>query len=205
MTAWDTEIQGETGLFELRSGDILVRSNWGWLPGSCDIASGRIYGHVAIVTEGAKGNTADEALDKAMVVEALIFDQATRKFQFHKKDQIRNCKASISFGPRFKGIRYRLRMRLMESQVAAIRQFLASQLQGGYNLFSLKKQFGSGIERQYALSHMKPDSWNCALLAWEAFYLATGIDLDANHGLAIYPNDIIASNNFDLPDGRIRF
>ena len=34
--------------FELRKGDILVRPNWGWLPGSCSVPNGRKYGHVAI-------------------------------------------------------------------------------------------------------------------------------------------------------------
>lgn len=192
-------------VFELRSGDILVRPNWSWLPGSCDLFKGRVFGHVAIVTEGATGHTPDEALEKAKVIEAILFDQATRRFQFHKSDQLINRKALISFGPRFKGLRYRLRMNLTEIEVNAIRQFLVNQLQGGYNILSLKKHFGSKNDKEYALSHIKQNSWHCATLAWEAFYLVKDLDIDANQGLAIYPNDILASKYFDLPDGRIRF
>jgi uncharacterized protein YycO len=55
------------------------------------------------------------------------------------------------------------------------------------------------------MSHTKQDAWHCATLAWEAFYPVTDTDMDANNGLAIYPSDIVASKNFDLPDGRIRF
>jgi hypothetical protein len=201
----ETERNGVSAPFELRSGDILVRSNWGWLPGSCDIQPGRKFGHVAIVTEGATGNTPDEALEKAMVVEAIIYDQATGRLELHKKDQIRNCKAAISFGPKFMGIRYRLRTALLESQVKAIRLFLVNQLDGGYNIFSQKKQFGSKIEKQNALSQMKHESWHCATLAWEAYYLNAGIDIDANEGYFVYPNDILASKYFDLPNGRIQF
>jgi hypothetical protein len=201
----ETERDGATPHFELRSGDVLVRSNWGWLPGSCDIQTGRKFGHVAIVTEGAIGNTPDEALEKATVVEALFYEQATGRFQFRKEDQIRKCKAAISFGPKFKGIRYRLRTCLSDSQVNGICQFLVNQLEGGYNIFSLKKQFGSKIEKQNALLHMKNEPWHCATLAWEAFYLNAAIDIDANEGYFVYPNDLVASKYFDLPNGRIQF
>ncbi len=194
-----------TALFELKKGDILVRSNWGWLPGSCDSPTGKKFGHVAIVTKGATGKTPDEALEASMVVEALFFDQGTRSFQFQKKDQIRSCNALVSFGTRFKGNRYRLRMQLTEKQVADILQFLMNQVHGGYSLISFKKQFESQAERQSALLELKPQRWQCASLAWEAFYLATNLDIDANQGYTTYPNDILACKFFDLPDGRIRF
>jgi hypothetical protein len=195
----------DTAGFELRKGDILVRPNWAGLPGSCSIRNGRKYGHVAMVTEDATGKTVEEALSKASVVEALFFDQGTRKFQFNRKDQIRERNAIISFGERFKGIRYRLRMDLTADQTEKMIQFLRNQLDCGYNLLSFKKQFESASERESALKKMKNSDWHCATIIWEAFYLTSDMDIDANGGIFIYPADIIASKYFDLPGGRICF
>jgi hypothetical protein len=195
----------DTALFTLKKGDILVRPNWNWLPGSYPLKNGRKFGHVAFVTEGATGKTIDEALAKASVVEALLFDQATRKFQFSKKDQIRVGKAAVSFGPRFKGIRFRLRMNLTDEQADSMIRFVRNQLDGGYNIFALKKQFESVAERKLALQNLKQLNWHCGTLVWEAYYIVPGVDIDANKGLLVYPSDIIASETFDLPGGRIRF
>ena len=191
--------------FELRKGDILVRPNWGWLPGSCSVPNGRKYGHVAIVTNNVTGETIDEVLEKATVVEALFFDQRTREFQFDKKDQIRETKAGFSFGSRFKNIRYRLRLSLTDEQADLLICFLRNQLNGGYNIFSQKKYFESKAEKIQGLKKLKDQDWHCASLVWEAFYLVIGIDLDSNKGFFIYPSDIIAHEVFDLPDGRVRF
>ena len=195
----------DTAQFTLRKGDILVRPNWRGMPGSLSIRNGRKYGHVAIVTEDATGKTIQEALSKAYIIEALFFDQGTRKFQFYKKDQIRERKAIISFGNRFKGIRYRLRMNLTDEQTEKMIRFLRNQLDGGYSIISGKKKFELASEREYALKNIKNSDWHCATIIWEAFYLATDIDIDANGGMFIYPADIIASKYFDLPDGRICF
>ena len=189
----------------LRRGDILVRPNWGWLPGSCSVENGRKYGHVAFVTQGAAGKTMDEALEKASVIEALFFDQATRKFQFQKKDQIREGKASISFGRKFKGIRYRLRMNLSKVQKEGMITFLRNQLDGGYNILSVKKKFKTEEEKAMMLQNLKNENWHCATLVWDAYYLSAGVDIESNEGYLVYPSDLIASKYFDLPGGRIRF
>lgn len=205
----NTDIQSnpvsDTSVFTLRKGDILVRPNWGWFPGSCSIKNGRRYGHVAIVTEPGEGKTIEEALSKASVIEALFFDQGTRKFQFDKKDQIRERKAIVSFGKRFKGIRYRLRMNLTDDQTNKIISFLKNQLDGGYDLLSSKIKYKSESERESALSDLKEENWHCATLIWEAYYLAANIDIDANRGFIIYPADIIPCRYFELPGGRICF
>jgi hypothetical protein len=202
---FQVQIIPDTALFSLRKGDILVRPNWEGMPGSCSIQNGRKYGHVAMVTEDATGKTIGEALSKASVIEALFFDQGTRKFQFDKKDQIREGKAIISFGERFKGIRYRLRVDLTVDQTEKMIQFLKNQLDGGYNILSFKKQYVSASDRESALKNMKNSNWHCATIIWEAFYLTTNIDIDANGGIFIYPADIIASKYFDLNVSRICF
>jgi hypothetical protein len=200
-----TEIIPDSVQFTLKKGDILVRPNWDGMPGSSAIQGGRKYGHVAIVTGEATGKTVDEALAKALVVEALFFDQATRKFQFKKENQIREAPASVSFGSRFKGIRYRLRYNLTDDQTKDMIHFLRNQLNGGYNILSLKKHLKVESNKDNLVKTLTCDSWHCATLTWEAYYLVAGIDIDANKGLLIYPSDIIASKYFDLPGGRVRF
>jgi hypothetical protein len=195
----------DTVLFTLKKGDILVRPNWYGMPGSYAVSGGRKYGHVAIVTEEATGRNMDEALAKALVVEALFFDQATRKFQFKKENQIREAPASVSFGKRFKGIRYRLRYNLTAAQTESMIHFLRNQLEGGYNILSLKRELKIGAGNDSLIQTLKCKNWHCATLTWEAFYLVAGIDIDANKGLLIYPSDIIASKYFDLPGGRVQF
>lgn len=187
-----------TRYFELLEGDILVRPNWSWLPGSCYVERGRKYGHVAIVTKGASGATINEALEKAWVAEALFFDQATKEFQFKKENQIREGKAIVSFGDKFAGIRYRLRMPLTEDQKQQIIGFSREQLDGGYNILSVKRK----ITKNEKIENL---DWHCATLVWQAYYLATHTDIDANGGWWIYPSDIIASPVFDRPNGIVRF
>jgi hypothetical protein len=200
-----TTLISDSSSFTLETGDLLVRPNWGWLPGSCQIFNGRRYGHVAVVTAGASGNTVDEALSKATVVEALFFDQGTRKFQFHKGDQIRERSASVSFGKRFRGIRYRLRTKLTDEQKTAIVSFARNQLDGGYNILSSKTKYDTPSEKTLKLTSLKNKSWHCATLVWEAFYLATATDIDGNGGLFIYPSDIITAKCFSSPGDIICF
>lgn len=188
----------ESDSFDLKEGDILVRPNWSWLPGSCPVSDGRKYGHVAVVTKGACGASVGETLENATVVEALFFDQATKEFQFKKENQIREGKAIVSFGSKFSGIRYRLRISLTEEQKKTITGFARSQLNGGYNILSVKK-------KQKQNSKMENYDWHCATLVWQAYYLSTELDIDANDGLFIYPSDIIASPVFDNPSGIVRF
>lgn len=188
----------ENTVFELKEGDILIRPNWSWLPGSCPVADGRKYGHVALVTRGATGQSISEALENATVVEALFFDQATKEFQFKKENQIRQGKAIVSFGKKFTGIRYRLRIPLTETQAAVMRNFAETQLDGGYNILSVK-------QKNRKTDKMENLDWHCATLVWQAYFIATGLDIDANGGLFIYPSDIIACPIFERPDGIVRF
>ena len=195
----------DTTSITLRKGDILARPNWDGMPGSWAIRNGRRYGHAALVTAGATGRTVEEALSKASVVEAVFFDQGTREFQFDKADQIKERKAIISFGRRFNGIRYRLRMDLTDQQIERMIKFAREQADGGYNILSLKRRFATAAERESALDNLKNRNWHCATIIWEAFYLSSDTDIDENGGMFIYPSDIIARRHFDLPGGRICF
>lgn len=194
----DVEPISENTYFELKKGDLLVRPNSDNLPGSVKIPYGRMYGHVALVTEGASGNTITETLEKTKVVEALFFDQATRQLQWSRKNQIREEKAIVSFGKRFTGIRFRLRTDLTGKQADEMVRFVRNQLDGGYNILSLKK-------KDQNTGELKNEDWHCATLVWQAYFLALGTDIDANGGIFIYPSDIIANHIFNFPEGRVRF
>lgn len=176
-----------------------------WLPGSCKIIGGRMYGHVAVVTSGATGKTIGEVLSKSQVVEALFFNQATRKLELNRKNQIREVSAAISFGTRFKGIRYRLRTPLSESQADSLILFLRNQLDGHYNLLSLKIEANDENQRRQLFEKLKNRNWHCATIVWEAFHLAVHLDIDASNGVFIYPSDMIPCSCFDGKDGRLRF
>lgn len=188
---------------EFKKGDILVRPNMPWLPGSIPIPGGRKYGHVAVVVEGAVGSTVEEALKNIRVVEALFYDQKTKRFLFNRKDQIREESAWVSFGNKFKGIRYRLRVPLTTQQSDRICIFLRSQLGTRYTIFSLKypgfRHSGSVFE------NAGRDSWQCATLTWESYLITSGFDIDGNRGLLIYPSDIIGSAVFNQDSSRICF
>jgi hypothetical protein len=195
----------KNGKFTLQPGDILARPNLNWLPGSSKVSSGRKFGHAAIVVQGATGNNPDEALQKALVVEAFFFDQATRRFVFSREKQVRLAPARISFGNRFTGIRYRLRMPLDPQQQEMITIFLNAQIgKCRYKIFS--DTLVCTGEKGMADSLPTEDcGWNCATLIGYSFCRATGINLDANQGIILYPNDIINSPVFNSSEGRLRF
>jgi hypothetical protein len=189
--------------FEFLKGDILIRPNMKWLPGSMAIPGGRRYGHVAVVVEGATGNSAEEALKKARVVEALFYDQKTKRFLLNPDDQIREESAWISFGNKYKGIRFRLRFSLSKQQSDSICTFLHSQLDARYNILSLKHSLF--LDESSGLKDASRNSWQCATLTWKSYLITTGLDIDGNRGILIFPSDIIGSPVFDQDSSRICF
>jgi hypothetical protein len=190
-------------LFEFKRGDILVRPNMSWLPGSLPVPGGRKYGHVAVVVEGSVGSTAEGALKKARVVEALFYDQKTKSFLLKGEDQIREESAWVSFGSKFKGMRYRLRVPLTEKQSENICIFLRSQLNARYNILSLKHSKKRNAQSIIATTNRK--TWQCATLTWVSFFISTGLDVDGNGGVLIFPSDIIGSQIFAQDSNRICF
>lgn len=190
----------------LKTGDLLVRPNLNWLPGTSKVASGRNFGHVVIVIRGAEGTSIEETLRQSIVAEAFIFDQKSRSFVFDSKKQVRIVPADVSFGKRFEGIRYRLRMDLNENQQKMMSQFLNSQIGiGGYSIFSTKNDFIQSSASENVSFDAGQKTWNCATLAWFAYKQIAGIDVDSNQGFWVYPNDIILSESFNGLEGRLRF
>jgi hypothetical protein len=189
--------------FELRKGDILIRPNNGWLPGTIAIPEGRKYGHVGIVVEGATGSSVEETLQKALIIEALFFDQKTKRFLINADEQIREEPAWTSFGHKFKGIRYRLRVPLSSTQTDSLCSLLKSQLDASYNIISLKKKSSAFTGKKN--TGINRDSWHCATLTWSVFYAVTNLDIDGNGGILIYPGDIIGSKLFDEEGCRVCF
>jgi len=193
----------DSSAFELKKGDILIRPNWMWWPGSMGIPNGRRYGHVGVVVEGATGNSVEDALQRAHIVEALFFDQRTKQFVFNSAEQLREELAIVSFGSKFKGIRYRLRLPITQEKTDSICIFLRSQLDARYNILSLKSK--QKINAKSVNNSFGRSSWHCATLTWTAFYGFLNKDIDGNKGLLIYPSDIIGSKLFDTEEGRICF
>ncbi len=197
--------QPESG-FTLEPGDILVRPNWNWLPGTFRVEGGRNFGHLAIVTEGARGGSVQEVLQKARVIEALLFDQKTRRFIFGSPEIVRRTSAATSFGERFRGKRYLLRMPMTSQEKKSLSAFLNAQLNDDrYTVFTFKQDFSKTPGTREAYLSADHDRWNCATLAWYAFRYATGMDIDGNGVRMVYPNDIIRGKCFDPPAIRVRF
>lgn len=195
-----------SSLFSLQPGDILARPNISWFPGSSEIESGRNFGHAAIVVEGAEGRSIREVLGKAVVVEAFIFDQASRGFVFGSTHQTRRASAIVSFGSRFRGIRYRLRMSLSDVQRNELTNLARDRVDDGrYALFVTKSEVAPYLTGKGRTADRSYGYWNCASFVWVAYLAATGVDVDANGGELIYPNDLINSPAFDGPGGRCRF
>ena len=192
--------------FSLKAGDILVRPNYSWMPGSSEIGDGYKFGHAGIVVVGAEGDSIQEVLAKALLIEAHIYDRATKKFIFGSPSQVFRTKAIITFDKKFAGNRYRLRINLSDDQITRMIQLLNGQVGfGQYELFSKRSELiRFGQKQEKAFSYL-PFKWNCSSLVWFAYYYSAGLDIDSNGGEYIYPNDLITCTLFDVPNGRYRF
>lgn len=203
-TTWEgaCQVAKYDSTFELKKGDILVRPNWNWFPGTDKVPKGRIVGHLGIVVKGAIGRNLEAALDSTQIIESFIFDQKTRSFIFGQKDKVRQRPASISFNKKFKGIRYLLRYPLTIGQADSLSLFLNDAKGGDYNLFSFKSsdklKFLDNIKRNQV-------TWNCVSLVWAAYKTVVNVDLDANGGYFLFPNDVLCSAVFDPPGRRVNF
>ena len=204
------------GIDNLRKGDIIVKPNLNILPGTAYMPGGWGYGHAAIVTRGGSNPHPDSLLTQSFIFESHARDVT-------KYHQLREIKGYVlhpdpafnndTFGPRYTGNRYRLRLNIPESQIDSIIDFVRSQ-KGSYSSWNAMKRFPGMPEIERLVEEGKRDNWAdnshwyCSLLVWQAVLYVTGIDLDANGGYFVYPSDLIESDHFNNTmefQGRARF
>ena len=200
------------GITEFRKGDIILRPNGNFMPGSANIPNGYNFGHAAIVTKGFQHHDIDTLLANITIIESMAAD-VSKPFQVrevpglleHKYAAIR----SISFDNRYHGNRYRLRLELNEQQIDSIIWF-ARQQKGDFSCWTAMKRFPENFNQTDTSKINWADNhdWYCSLLVWQSVFFITGIDIDVNKGYQVYPNDLIAHpifNNRENHVGRAKF
>jgi hypothetical protein len=185
-------------LTELEPCDILVKPNFNWFAGSAMVNGGTGFGHVVLVIEGGKDTSTMNLLEKIRIFESqardVPGDYELRSSQGYQEGTDFRF-ANITFGLQNAGYRYRLRFNLTPSQRDSIIHFVLAQdpdLSSWRALKRLKSNIG---DQKHEITDKK--IWYCSLLIWEAFYQVVGVDLDANGGIMVFPNDLIASPYFD--------
>lgn len=190
-------------LTELKRGDILVKPNHNWLPGTVWVEGGNGFGHAAVVLEAVTGSSTIEVLSNAVI------------FESHARDvpdefQLRSTKAyqpgtdfrtdNITFAPVRVGVMYRLRFNISSSEIDTMLSYIARQENGLSSWRSMKSDFQEDIDNRRTYFY-------CSHLIREAFLHATGKEMDANGGLIVYPNDLIGSafSEWDTLGHRMRF
>jgi hypothetical protein len=201
-----------TGMSDLQPGDILVKPNHNWLPGTSLVMGGKGFGHAAIVIEGAKDSCIENLLGKALIFESQAHDvpieyQLRQASGYLKGDDFRF--ANVNFGKQNENYRYRLRPDIPVKQKQKIIEFILKQDPDTSCWRSLKSfEYTSSVHRKEDQIKDK-NQWYCSLLIWQAFYTIAGIDLDINQGVMVYPNDLIAhpffDNTADNKEKRVRF
>ncbi len=118
------------GINELRPGDILVRPNLSFLPGSAIVPGGSDHGHAAIVTSYYKHDDLDSLLANTTIIESIARDVPVT-YQIREIKALTNSKilafTSLNFDNRYSGSRYRLRLNLPQSTIDSIIGFARSQ------------------------------------------------------------------------------
>jgi len=186
-------------LTELEPCDILVKPNFNWFAGSAMVDGGMGFGHVVLVLEGRKDTCTINLLKKIRIFESqardVPGDYELRSAQGYQEGTDFRF-ANITFGVQNEGYRYRLRFNLTPAQRDSIIQFVLAQDQDVSSWRSLKRLRNTIVgEQDQEITDKK--IWYCSLLIWEAFYQVVGADLDANGGIMVFPNDLIASPYFD--------
>jgi hypothetical protein len=197
---------------DLKPCDILVKPNLNWLPGSTGVPRGIGFGHAAIVIRGA-----EDADESALLAKVLTFESQARDVP--DEFQVRQVAAyapgddfsfaNYNFRPDNLGRFYRLRPDLTDQQRQAIIDYLLRHDNGLSSPRAWKSYQNDQDTARYVNDNQPVEYWYCSLIIWQAFYDVLGIDLDANKGLYVYPNDLINSPYFDdepgMPEKRIRF
>lgn len=192
----------EEGITDLKPGDILVKPNLNLLPGSSNKANGWTFGHAALVVKGYAHENIDTLLANATIIESMARD-VPQAYQVREiAAYVENEKlpfSCTSFGPEIEGNRFRLRLNLSPSQIDSIIAFAREQ-KNDESCWNAMKSFPDDVAHEGDQRKNWADNshWYCSLLVWQSFYYVTGIDLDVNGGYLVYPNDLIASEYFDI-------
>lgn len=201
------------GIHDLRRGDIIVKPNLNFLPGTSFMNNGIGFGHAALVVSGYSHENMDSLLAGATIIESIAKDVPV-EFQVREiRGLIKNkSKAynNTNFAGRYKGNRYRLRLSLTETQIDSIIAFAKAQKMD-YSAWNASKSFRN--DSLFSSTSQRKNwadnkTWYCSLLVWQSVYYVTNIDLDPNQGYMVYPNDLINSNFFDNThenQGRVKF
>jgi len=195
-------IKGEIQhITELRTGDILVKANHNWLPGTAQVYGGKGFGHAALVINGAKDTNLLQLLGKTVIFESHSRDVAP-EFQirqaqaYHPGSDFRV--ASITFGPQNFGYCFVLRPSLSPEEIQQLIAFVTG-MDGGTSCWRAQKRFDVQKKKPAA---GQEGNWYCSLLIWQAFYTLFDIDLDHTGRIMVYPNDLITSEYFNEAPGR---
>jgi len=205
------------GVIELRPGDILVRPNLSFLPGSAIVPEGAGFGHAAIVTSYYIHDNPDSLLANTTIIESIAKD-VPAAYQVREIKALAQSKImafrNLNFDNKYSGNRYRLRLNVPQSAIDSIIEFARSQ-KGKLSTWSVPKRYeGHYYATELVNRGLRKDwsdntHWYCSLLVWQAVLKYTGINLDVNDGYIVYPNDLIASPVFNSINeefiGRARF
>lgn len=198
-------------LTELEAGDILIKPNMNWFPGTAMVNGGKGFGHVVLVIQGGKDTNTIRLLEKVKIFES----QAREVPQEYEIRSVAGYvegsdfrSANTTFGLQNSGFRYRLRYPMTPSQRDSIIKFVMSQ-DADKSCWRAQKGLPEPGNNSQTPIFQDKKIWYCSLLIWQAFYEVLGVDLDLNGGIMIYPNDMIASPYFENdsvnPQKRVRF
>jgi len=200
-------------LSDLKPCDILVKPNINFIPGTTFVDGGYLFGHAAIVIQGASDTNEIALLSKAILFESNARD-VPGEYQLRKVAAYvpgdDNRFANNSFEPERFGNLYRLRMDLTDAQRDSIIAWLLEQDED-LSHYRSSKRFTPNADslREPQAKGGKQEYWYCSLLIWQAFYDVLGIDIDANKGFYVHPNDLVNSPYFNDEPGkrekRVRF
>jgi hypothetical protein len=198
-------------LTELEAGDILIKPNMNWFPGTAMVNGGKGFGHVVLVIQGGKDTNTLNLLEKVKIFESQAREVPPEYEIRLVSGYVEGSDfrlANTTFGLQNKGFRYRLRFPMTPSQRDSVIRFVLSQ---DADRSCWRAQKGLPQTRNDGQPPVFQDKkiWYCSLLIWQAFYEVLGVDLDLNGGIMIYPNDLIASPYFENdsvnPQKRVRF
>jgi len=211
ITAFQLPCDTFMKLRELEPGDILIKPNMNWFPGTATVNGGRGFGHAVLVIEGGKDTNTIRLLEKVKIFESQARDVPEEYELRSSQGYLEGTDfrfANITFGRQNEGFRYRLRFPMTTSQRDSIINFVLSQ-DPDKSCWRAQKVLDERYNGSQKPAFHDKQIWYCSLLIWQAFYEILGVDLDANGGIMAYPNDIISSPYFEndsvYPQKRVRF